>query len=74
MCDPLQTTDDGIEVYEGDKINHPGGWEYEITGWATEGATFEKLDYVDGNYEVTVETALNDIREHGFAEHAHEAN
>jgi len=58
--------DNGTEIRVGDRINHPGGWSYKITGRADE-HTLRKMDNTD-DWGVVVSTAERDVRKHGFDE------
>ena len=63
--DVVHTTDNGTKVRVGDKVNHPGGWNYKIVGRKND-HTVEKLDPIDNNTQVTISTLENDIEENGF--------
>lgn len=65
----VHVTDDGTEVRVGDKVNHPGGWSYEVVGRESD-HTVEKLDPIDDNTQVTISTLESDIEDQGFAERA----
>lgn len=62
----VHVTEDGVEIRVGDRINHPGGWSYEITGRADE-HTLRKMDNTD-DWGVSVSTVERDIQDHGFSE------
>lgn len=62
----VHTMDDGTEIRVGDRINHPGGWSYKITGKKGE-HTLRKMDNTD-DWGVVISTVERDIRENGFDE------
>lgn len=64
----VHTMDDGTEIRVGDRINHPGGWSYKITGKADE-HTLRKMDNTD-DWGVIISTVERDVRENGFDERA----
>ncbi len=64
--DVVHVCDDGTKIRVGDKINHPGGWSYRITGKDGE-HTLTKMDNTD-DWGVIVSTAERDVEENGFAE------
>jgi len=64
--DVVHTMDDGTEIRVGDRINHPGGWSYKITGRSDE-HTLRKMDNTD-DWGVVVSTVERDVRKHGFDE------
>jgi len=68
--DVVHVMDNGTEVCIGDRVNHPGGWSYKITGRADE-HTLTKLDNTD-DWAVVISTVERDIRENGFDERAGE--
>lgn len=60
----VHVTEDGTEIRIGDRINHPGGGSYKITG-REDDHTLRKVDNRD-QWGVTVSTAEKDIKEFGF--------
>jgi len=64
--DVVHTMDDNTEIRVGDRINHPGGWSYKITGKKGE-HTLRKMDNTD-DWGVVISTVERDIRQHGFDE------
>lgn len=66
----VHTMDDGTQIRVGDRINHPGGWSYKITGKKDEN-TLRKMDNTD-DWGVIISTAGRDIRQNGFDERVEE--